>query len=295
MNKILVTGSTGMLGQEMQTLVAENHSPRAKKEESQWSFLNRNELDLEKLETCPAVLQDEEVRILLNFAAYTQVDQAEKEAEKARTINETGPKNLAHWCRENGIRLIHISTDYVYGGAGNTPFREDAPVNPAGVYAQTKAAGEAGILATAPDSIIVRTSWLYGPNGNNFLNTMLRLGREKESLQVVNDQIGSPTYTLDLAGALIQMIEKLLEDNSRSGGIYNYSNEGTASWFDFAWNIMQETGLKCRISPCSTDAFPRPAPRPAFSLMSKEKIRNDFGINIPHWQDGLRRCLKRKA
>lgn len=288
MRRIMVTGSNGMLGQELQAYL--NTYPFA---EAEWTFTTRDQINLEQLDQIPAILQEIKPDILINLAAYTQVDQAESDQDAAHQINAVAPGKLAQYCQALNCRLIHISTDYVYGGAGNTPFGESAILAPQGVYAKTKALGEQHILDHAPDALIIRTSWLYGPFGNNFLKTMLKLGRDKDKLQVVNDQIGTPTYTFDLAKVLVQICSKILLDTEKKlGGIYNFSNEGTASWFDFAWAIMDYSGLSCTLSPVPTTAFPRPAPRPAFSLMSKEKICSTFGIIIPHWQDGLRRCLK---
>ncbi|MCB0707179.1 MAG: dTDP-4-dehydrorhamnose reductase [Saprospiraceae bacterium] len=285
MKKVFVIGSSGMLGLELQACLNVSNNQNLK-----WFFLTRAQLDLQQLDSCPDILSAEKPDWLINLAAYTQVDQAESEPEIAHEINARGPGKLAAFCEKLNCRFLHISTDYVYGGLGNTPFGEDAPLHPMGVYAKSKAAGEQAILEASPSAIILRTSWLYGPNGKNFFRTMLNLGRERDFIQVVHDQIGSPTYTADLAQAIIHILGQNMQT---TGGIYNYSNEGAASWYDFAWNIMLEAGLECRVEPVTTAAFPRPAPRPAFSLMSKQKIRDVFGLDIPHWQDGLRRCLKR--
>ena len=290
---IAVIGGSGQLGATLQKFL---HG-RLQDADPQWIFYPRALFDLQHISEIPAPLIDHQPEVLINLAAYTNVDGAEQEEFLANQVNAVGPGQLAAHCQSIGCRMIHISTDYVYGGTGNIPFTEEDPIYPKGVYAKSKAEGERLILKEQANAIILRTSWLYseGP-GKNFLNTIRQLGAAREVVQVVNDQIGTPTYAGDLA-SVIHLIAHLLVEkgDDLQGGIYNYSNEGVASWYDFAWAIMDLCQLACRVEPVPTTAFPRPAPRPAFSLMSKDKIRQNFDLTIPHWQDGLRRCLNMPA
>ena len=239
-------------------------------------------------------LQGDRVRWVINCAAYTAVDKAESEPDRARKVNVTGAKNLAEACAARGIPLIHLSTDYVYHSRQNTPFRESDPVSPKGVYARTKLAGDRAALRTNPLTMVIRTSWVYSAVGQNFLKTMLRLGAERPALNVVADQIGSPTYAPDLAVAILSIIQKVEQGEVAKdsiSGIWHYSNEGVASWYDFAQAIFDLQNLPCQLRPIETRDYPTPAQRPPFSVLNKAKIKASFGLQIPHWRESLERCL----
>ncbi len=237
---------------------------------------------------------DDKLRWVINCAAYTAVDKAEIESRKARKINVFGTKYLAEACAELGIPLIHFSTDYVYHNRQNTPFLETDPVSPKGVYARTKLAGERAALRAQPLSMIIRTSWVYSNFGQNFVKTMLRLGSERATLKVVADQIGSPTYAPGLAEAVLSIIQKVESGEvpkESIAGIWHYSNEGVASWYDFAAAIFEIENILCQVRPIATKDYPTPAKRPPFSVLDKSKIKAAFGLEIPHWRESLRRCL----
>jgi len=240
-------------------------------------------------------LQDDNIRWVINCAAYTAVDKAESEPDRARSVNVSGAKNLAQACAARGIPLIHLSTDYVYHSRQNTPFRETDSVSPKGVYARTKLAGDRAVLRAHPaGAMVLRTSWVYSAYGQNFLKTMLRLGAERPSLNVVADQIGSPTYAPDLAAAILHIVQKVERGEVTRGslsGIWHYSNEGVASWYDFAQAIFDLRKLPCQVRPIETRDYPTPAQRPPFSVLNKAKIKAAFGLEIPHWRESLERCL----
>jgi dTDP-4-dehydrorhamnose reductase len=282
-NEIIVTGANGQLGRELQAIAHEHP-------EFAFSFLSRQALDLSLPDFEKGLHPMPQARYLINCAAYTAVDRAESEAELAQAINAEAPGKLAARCKELGIRMLHVSTDYVYHSQQNTPFRESDPVSPKGVYARTKLAGELAVLAAQPEALVVRTSWVYSSFGNNFVKTMLRLGRERAQLGVVSDQIGSPTYARDLARTLLLLVKQMDAGQLETGGTYNYSNEGVASWYDFAKAIFKAKNINCRLSPIGTADYPTPAERPPFSLMDKSKIKRQLGIDIPHWQDSLQEC-----
>lgn len=232
---------------------------------------------------------------VLNCAAYTAVDKAESEPHKAKEINVLGVQNLAHACAELGVPLVHFSTDYVYHSRQNTPFRETDPVRPKGVYARTKLAGERAAFRAHPAlTMVIRTSWVYSNFGQNFVKTMRRLGQERASLNVVADQIGSPTYAPDLAEAVLKIIQKVESGalpRTAIAGIWHYANEGVASWYDFATAIFDLDGIACQVQPIATQDYPTPAQRPPFSVLDKSKIKAAFGLHIPHWRESLRHCL----
>lgn len=289
---ILVTGADGQLGQCFRQASA-NWPGRA------FVFAGSQDLDVTDRKAVRrffSSLQDGKVSWAINCAAYTAVDKAESEPEKARKINVLGIKNLAEACAEHGVPLVHFSTDYVYHSRQNTPFRETDPVSPKGVYARTKLAGERAALRAHPAlTMVVRTSWVYSAFGQNFVKTMLRLGAERDTLNVVADQIGSPTYAPDLAEAVLKIIQKVEAGEvarEAIAGIWHYSNEGAASWYDFATAIFEIKKMPCRVRPIATKDFPTPALRPPFSLLDKSKIKAVFGLEIPHWRAGLRRCLE---
>ncbi len=232
----------------------------------------------------------------INCAAYTAVDKAETDAVAARKVNVDGARNLAEICAEKNVPLVHYSTDYVYHSRQNTPYKETDPVSPKGVYAKTKLAGERAALKAHPTgTMVIRTSWVYAAHGNNFVKTMLRLGAERPALNVVFDQTGTPTYAPDLAAATLEIIEKITQNpalKDQMAGIWHYSNEGVTSWYDFAKAIMEIKQLPCAVQPIESSQYPTPAQRPPFSVLNKAKIKNTFGVIIPHWRDSLNRCLE---
>lgn len=290
---ILITGANGQVGQCFQQLAAQ--FPR-------WNFIFNDfpELDITNRRAVFSFFRslpdDKKISWCVNCAAYTAVDKAESEPVLAKKINVLGAKNLAEACAEQGIPLVHLSTDYVYHNRQNTPFRESDPVSPKSVYARTKLAGDRAALKANPLAIIIRTSWVYSEFGNNFVKTMLRLGSERSSLNVVFDQIGTPTYAPDLAAAILAMIQKVENKEvalEKSAGIWHYSNEGVTSWYDFAKAIFEIKNLPCRVNPIETKDFPTPARRPPFSLLNKGKIKAAFGLEIPYWRDSLAICLRK--
>lgn len=272
-DNILVTGANGQLGTEFKKLL-----PNA-------IFAGVDVLDITDLDAVKNFVQKNSIKIIINCAAYTAVDKAEDEIELAKKINEDGSRNLAL----SGAKIIHISTDYVFDGNNYKPYLPQDKTNPISVYGRTKLAGELAVLENAKIAIIVRTAWLYSAHGNNFVKTMQRLGAEKETLNVVADQIGSPTFAGDLAQAIVDILPQMNEANK---GIYHYTNEGVCSWYDFAVKIMELSGLSCKVNPIPSSAYQTKATRPFYSVLSKEKIKNVFNIEIPHWKEGLVKCLK---
>ncbi len=288
---ILVTGGHGQLGHCFQQIAAQNP-------QQTFIFNDYDELDITDRKAVLRFFElrrTEKISWCINCAAYTAVDKAETDAGRARQINVIGAKNLAAACAVQGIPFVQISTDYVYHNQQNTPFREGDPARPKSVYARTKLAGDLASLKANPLTMVIRTSWVYSPFGHNFVKTMLRLGAEKPGLNVVFDQIGTPTYAPDLAGAIWQIIQKVQNgavEPSVIGGVWHYSNEGVTSWYDFAQAIMELKNLPCRVLPIETKDFPTPAQRPPFSVLNKGKIKAAFGLEIPHWRDSLQRCLQ---
>ena len=289
MSNILVTGSNGQLGSELRELV--NHS-KFKIQNSTFHFTDRNVLDITNKIAIESFCSKHNIEVIINCAAYTAVDKAEEDEVNADKINHLAVKYMAEIAKDKNIKLIHISTDYVFDGENYKPYSEDDKTNPQGVYGKTKLAGEQAIQEINPNnSIIIRTSWLYSSYGNNFVKTMLRLGKERGSLGVIFDQIGTPTYARDLADALLRMLNDeylVLNDNVE---IYNFSNEGVASWYDFSKEIMRMAKLDCKISPIETKEYPTPATRPHYSLLNKSKIKKDFKLTIPYWKDSLSDCI----
>lgn len=284
--RIIITGSKGQLGRSIQEL-----SQRFP--ELSFIFTDIEELDICDSEAVDAFFARENPSVVVNCAAYTAVDKAEKEEALAEKINHHAVANLAGACQRMGAKLIHISTDYLFDGLKSTPYTEKDIVRPRSVYGITKLEGETAILHAKIKSIIIRTSWLYSNHGSNFVRTMLRLGKEKETLSVVNDQVGSPTYAADLAEAILRILQESARDSNRFvPGIYHYSNEGVASWYDFARAIFDNSpGINCRVVPIDTAAYPTPAARPAYSVLNKSKIKATFGLDIPYWRDSLQVCL----
>ncbi len=287
MTQILITGATGQLGSEL--LKLQHLFP------FECVFTTRDELNLLQPQTFSRFLSTNNFDYCINTAAYTQVDQAEKEQALAYQVNTTGVYELAKACMLNNIKLIHLSTDYVYHNALNRPLKEEDPTCPQSIYAKTKLEGEQLALAENPLTIIIRTSWVYSAFGKNFVKTMLRLGRERDALKVVYDQVGTPTYAGDLASAIFQIIqqtERSAHWRGYFGTVYNFSNEGVASWYDFSKAIFAIKGIDCKITPIESKDFPTAAVRPTFSLMNKEKIKRTFQLHIPYWRDSLKKCLK---
>ena len=281
---ILVTGANGQLGNEMRRLGAV--SP------NNYIFTDVAELDITNADAVMHVAKHYSIDAIINCAAYTNVDKAESDQETAELINATAVGNLARAMKEVGGTLFHVSTDYVFGCDGNTPRTEEMPLNPLGVYGLTKLHGEQAIEASGCKALIFRTAWLYSEFGNNFLKTMLRLTAEKEQLNVVFDQVGTPTYAGDLALAIFSIIEAGVYPGNE--GIYHFSNEGVCSWYDFAVEIAAAAGhTGCRINPCHSSEFPSPVTRPPYSVLDKTKIKNTFDIDIPHWRESMEYCIKR--
>ncbi len=283
--RIFVTGAKGQLGLCIKELSAAHPH-------FSFVFADREELPLDQPEKISPFLDELAPRYIINCGAYTAVDQAEQpgEATTLMTINATAVGEMAAWCKKVNSRLIHFSTDYVFNGNGSSPYTEESPVDPVNAYGASKLAGEREAMKNNDGSLIIRTAWVYSPYGKNFVRTMLRLMKERESVSVVNDQFGSPTYAGDLAAAVLQIISQ--ENNWRSG-IYHYSNEGIISWYDFAVAIARLAGLDCEVLPVPTSGFPTPARRPAYSVLDKTKIRDTFGLDIPRWEDSLAICLQK--
>ncbi len=282
---ILVTGSYGQLGSEIKELSSDY-------QELKFLFTDVDTLDITNFKRLENFFDENQVDFVINCAGYTNVDKAETDKDAAYLINVSAVKYLAELTNKKSTRLIHISTDYVFDGTGNNPYKEDDATNPTSVYGETKLQGELEILAKAKDSIIIRTSWLYSSYGNNFVRTMLRLGKERNELNVVSDQTGSPTYAKDLAKVILDIINNSSDNpdpDNVGTGIYHYSNEGVCSWYDFAAEIFKIANITCRVIPIETKDYPTPAKRPYYSVLNKSKIKSTFGITIPHWKDSLNR------
>ena len=294
---ILVTGANGQLGNEMQIV--------AKQSSDKYIFTDvcdgYEKLDITDLEAIRKVVKENDVKCIVNCAAWTNVDAAETAGEIVETLNATAPENLAKAMKEVNGLLVHISTDYVFGGDPyNTPCKEDQKGTPTGVYGLTKLHGEQKIQATGCNYVILRTAWLYSEFGKNFVKTMLNLTATKPQLKVVFDQVGTPTYALDLANAISTIIEDYKKESLTvnhepytKNGIYHFSNEGVCSWYDFTKMIAEYSGqTECDIQPCHSNEFPSPVTRPSYSVLDKTKIKETFGVRIPYWADSLKRCLK---
>lgn len=285
---ILVTGANGQLGHEIQRV--------AKSSNHNYIFTDvadgYEKLDITNIEDIRNMVKNNNVDIIVNCAAYTNVDKAESDYDTADLINNTAAGNLATAMKEAGGTLIHISTDYVFQGDRNTPCQEDWTTNPLGVYGKTKLAGEAAIATTGCNSIIIRTAWLYSQWGKNFVKTMQSLTATHDTLKVVFDQVGTPTFAGDLADTIAHIINT---GQTNKTGIYHFSNEGVCSWYDFAKMICKLSGNTCDISPCYSKEFPSPVKRPHFSVLDKRKIKETFGIKVPYWTDSLEVCMKQLA
>lgn len=281
MKNILITGCNGQLGNEMQILAAEHP-------EYNYFFTDVKELDITDKAAVDNFIATNKVECVVNCAAYTAVDKAEADEKRANVLNNVAAGYLAEAVSKQGGSMVHISTDYVFDGSAHTPYREDAPTCPASAYGRTKLAGEESVRKACPRSVIIRTAWLYSPFGNNFVKTMLRLGREKKQLGVIFDQIGTPTYAADLASAIFSVLNKGIIP-----GIYHFSNEGVISWYDFTKAIHRIAGINsCIVRPLHTEEYPTPAKRPHYSVLDKTKIKETYGIDIPYWEESLNKCIK---
>ena len=269
----LITGANGQLGTELSKLL-----PNAIKSDV-------DTLDITDTKAVNEFVKKNKIDTIINCAAYTAVDRAEDDYNTAMKINTIGPKNLA----STGAKIVHISTDYVFDGTGYKPYTPENIPHPISVYGNTKLMGERAVLSNAPISVVIRTAWLYSPYGNNFVKTMRRLGVEKESINVVADQIGTPTYAGDLAAAIVKILPQMNKQNS---GIYHFTNMGVCSWYDFATEIMAQSKLKCVVNPINSSEYPTRATRPFYSVLDKSKIMKTFGIEINHWKKSLMKCIK---
>lgn len=300
---ILVTGANGQLGNEMRIVAKESKDKYIFTDVVEVESQETTILDITDLSAIRSVVKANNIQVIVNCAAYTNVDAAESNQELAEKLNAEAPKNLAIAMKEVNGLLIHISTDYVFGGDPyNTPCKENQKGTPTGVYGQTKLHGEQAIIATNCNYVILRTAWLYSEFGKNFVKTMLDLTSTKPQLKVVFDQVGTPTYALDLAKAISVVVEdyehECAEYNHQwslytKNGIYHYSNEGVCSWFDFTKMIAEYAGNdECDIQPCHSDEFPSPVKRPSYSVLDKTKVKQTFGITVPYWTDSVKQCIK---
>lgn len=296
---ILVTGANGQLGREMRLIAPDTPFHFIFTDVTEAEGVETTLLDITSPEAVKQLVKANDIRCIVNCAAYTNVDKAESDEAFCRVLNAEAPRNLAEAMKEANGLLIHISTDYVFGGDPyNIPCREDQQGTPTGAYGRTKLEGEKNILATGCDSVILRTAWLYSEYGKNFVKTMLNLTATKPQLKVVFDQAGTPTYAYDLARAIQTILQDYSAENPTKGyskaGIYHFSNEGVCSWYDFTKVIAELAGqTECDIQPCHSNEFPSPVKRPAYSVLDKTKIKETFGIRIPYWTDSLKICIKK--
>ena len=285
MNKILVTGANGQLGQEIKGL-SKNYS-----EESSFFFTDKEDLDITQLEDIETFVKEKEITTIINCAAYTAVDQAEDDTVVADLINNKASENLGKITKKYNLKLVHVSTDYVFNGEAFVPYTTDDQTNPKSVYGKTKLDGEEALRdLKLSNTIIIRTAWVYSEFGANFVKTMLRLGTEREQLGIIYDQIGSPTYAYDLAKAILEILPKI---NNNGVETYHYTNEGVCSWYDFAKAIFEIKGIECKVSAIPSSAYPTKVTRPHYSVLNKEKIKTEFALEIPYWKDSLKACLKK--
>ncbi len=280
MHTVLVTGSKGQLGNEVQ--LAAKHYPQFN-----FIFTDVEELDICDQKAVNRFFDTNQIEFLLNCAAYTAVDKAEDDVALCYKINEEAVGILGKAAFDHGTKVIHISTDYVFDGTNFLPYTEDMPVCPATVYGKSKLAGEELLLSVCPDSVIIRTAWLYSSFGNNFVKTMLKLGKERDSLNVIFDQIGTPTYAADLADAMLQIVNAACFVPR----VFHYSNEGVCSWYDFTKAIHRIAGIACLVLPIEAKDYPAKTPRPHYSVLNKQKIKSAYKIQIPHWEDSLQHCI----
>ena len=285
MKTILVTGANGQLGNSIRVLAGQY---------PQYNFLftDVDTLDITDPAAVKAAVKDNQVNYIINCAAYTAVEKAEDNEELCRRLNSFAVCVLGEAAREAGAKMIHVSTDYVFSGTGYCPYKETDGTRPVSVYGRTKLAGEEGLMEVCPDAVIIRTAWLYSEFGSNFVKTVLRLGKERDELGFVFDQVGTPTYAGDLAAAILSVVTAD-EKGAFVPGIYHYSNEGVCSWYDFTVKILQIAGIDCRIRPIETKDYPTKAVRPPYSVLNKNKIKETYKIVIPHWETSLRICMKK--
>ncbi len=279
--KVLVTGANGQLGTALRTLL-DREMP------GDVIYTGKEELDLTDAEAVERFIRDNEVTHIVNCAAYTAVDRAEEEKRECALVNIDAVKNLAAAADLLGAKIIHMSTDYVFDGTNHRPYRESDKVNPISQYGTTKRKGETALLALAPDSIIIRTAWLYSETGHNFVKTILRLAEKQNKIRVVCDQIGTPTYARDLAAAILA----ILKSHQWVAGIYHFTNEGAASWYDFAKAILRLAGKNVSVIPIPTEDYPTPASRPSYSILDRSRIKATYGVEIPHWEEALADCIQ---
>ncbi len=280
--KILVTGGQGQLGSELNQIASSYDN-------AEFIFTDKDDLDITSKDSLLTYFKGQKFDYCINCAAYTAVDKAEEDTNVAEAINVSGVRNLADACKEVDATLIHISSDYVYHNDVNRPMVEIDPTTPQGMYAQTKLKGDFAAMTNAK-SVVVRTSWVYSSFGNNFVKTMLRLGNERDALGIVFDQVGTPTYARDIAQTIMLIIEQC-ENGQPEYGIFNFSNEGVTSWYDFALEIFRLKNISCNVSPILSKQYPTPAKRPSYSVLDKSKIKEKYNITIPHWRDSLEECL----
>lgn len=282
MQSILITGSNGQLGSELQVLAKQY-------QQHQFFFTDVAELDITDKRAIAAFVKENKINVILNCAAYTAVDKAESEAAIADKINHFAVKNLAEVAKEYDCKLIHISTDYVFDGTNHQPYLETDIPNPKSVYGSTKLAGEQVMQQINPmNSGIIRTSWVYSSFGANFVKTMLKLGAERDELKVISDQVGTPTYAADLAQVILKILPQLVNEKV---AIYHYTNEGVCSWYDFAQAIFEISQVDCNVTPITTAQYPTAAKRPQYSVLNKTKIKESYHVDIPYWRDSLEECL----
>jgi len=287
MIKVLVTGSNGQLGSELKEF-------KNSVDSVDFVFTDFEELDITDYDKVKSFFEENSnIGLIINCAAYTAVDNAEKEYQKARLINVYGVSNLAEMSELYHIPIIHLSTDYVYGGTANKPISEDFPENPQSVYGKTKFDGEEILMATTNNHLIIRTSWLYSSYGINFVKTILRVAKEKDKINVIYDQVGTPTYAADLAKVIVHIINEYIKTKKIPTGIFHFSNEGVCSWYDFAIEIIKMSKLNCEVLPILTSEYNSAAERPSFSVLNKSKIKETLKITIPYWKNSLERCINK--
>lgn len=283
MDKILVTGSNGQLGSELRVL--------SEAYDAYFVFTDIQDLDITDKVAVQDFLVRQEITVIFNCAAYTAVDKAEEDFVTADKVNHVAVRYLAESAKLLGIKMIHVSTDYVFDGQSFLPYQEGDKTDPKSVYGMTKRAAEDAMVGLQiPNSVILRTSWVYSTFGNNFVKTMRRLGAEKDQINVISDQIGCPTYARDLAQCMLEILPKI---SNLETEIYHFSNEGVSSWYDFAVAIMEISGLTCTVNPIPSSQYPTPAQRPFYSVLNKSKIKSHFGVEIPHWRNSLKDCISK--